>query len=304
MTIEEMTDLMRQRRLHHLLVCNRAGELLGVVSDRDLHPQHGVSAQQLMSFPVLTATPDTPLNPAITFLVNENISCLPVVENGRLCGVLTTTDLVLTLQCTLQLWLRLAQVLQYDSGWAKELEQLTKSLEGDLSQTQLAERMQKVRGAIRQQVQDLINLIDLRADVLTGVSNRSGLEEVLEMLLAVRHRYEQPFSLVLVVIDHYQQIGDRCGDAVIKSLMKALARTIQQSIRGSDFVARCRDDAFAVVLTQTELEGATIFCHRLCEAAKQNSQVAIPLRIRTGVVMPEPDETAAALLHRAEDAAI
>jgi len=251
---------------------------------------------------VLTATPDTPLNPAITFLLNENISCLPVVDDGRLCGVLTTTDLVLTLQCTLQLWLRLTQVLQYDSGWAKELEQLAKSLEGDLSQTQLAERMQKARNAIRQQVQDLVNLIDLRADVLTGVSNRSGLEEVLEMLLAVRHRYAQPFSLVLVVIDHYRQIGDRCGDAVTRPLLKAVARTIQQSIRNSDFVARCRDDAFAVVLTQTELEGALTFCNRLREAAKQNGQLAVPLRIRTGVVAPEPDEDAAGLLRRAEAA--
>ena len=302
MLIEDMTDLMQQRRLRHLLVCGRTGELLGVISDRDLHAEQGATAQQLMSFPVLTATPDTPLNPAITFLLNENISCLPVVDNGRLCGVLTTTDLVLTLQCTLQLWLRLTQVLQYDSGWAKELEQLAKSLEGDLSQTQLAERMQKARNAIRQQVQDLVNLIDLRADVLTGVSNRSGLEEVLEMLLAVRHRYAQPFSLVLVVIDHYRQIGDRCGDAVTRPLLKAVARTIQQSIRNSDFVARCRDDAFAVVLTQTELEGALTFCNRLREAAKQNGQLAVPLRIRTGVVAPEPDEDAAGLLRRAEAA--
>ena len=302
MLIEDMTDLMQQRRLRHLLVCGRAGELLGVISDRDLHAQRGTTAQQLMSFPVLTATPDTPLNPAITFLLNENISCLPVVDDGRLCGVLTTTDLVLTLQCTLHLWLRLTQVLQYDSGWAKELEQLTKSLEGDLSQTQLAERIQKARHAIRQQVQDLVNLIDFRADVLTGVSNRNGLEEVLEMLLAARRRYEQPFSLAMVVIDHYRQISDRCGDAVTRPLLKAVVRTIQQSIRGSDFVARCRDDAFAVLLTQTELEGASTFCRRLRETAKQNGQLAVPLRIRTGVVAPEPDEDAAGLLRRAEAA--
>ena len=186
MTLEEMTALMQERRLHHLLVCGRDGELLGVISDRDLRPYRGATAQQLMTSPPLTAAPDTPLNPAITFLLNENISCLPVVDNGRLCGVLTTTDLVLTLQCTLQLWLRLAQVLQYNSDWTKELEKVAAGLEGDLTQTQLADRAQQARGAIRQQIQDLINLIDLRADVLTGVSNRRGLEEILEMLLAVR----------------------------------------------------------------------------------------------------------------------
>ena len=35
-TIEEMTKLMTDMRMHHLLVCNRAGDLAGVVSDRDL----------------------------------------------------------------------------------------------------------------------------------------------------------------------------------------------------------------------------------------------------------------------------
>ena len=37
--------------------------------------------------------------------INAHISALPVVEEGRLCGILTTTDLVLALQCSLQLWL-------------------------------------------------------------------------------------------------------------------------------------------------------------------------------------------------------
>ena len=37
MTLEEMTALVQQRRLHHLLVCGRGGEVLGVISDRDLH---------------------------------------------------------------------------------------------------------------------------------------------------------------------------------------------------------------------------------------------------------------------------
>ena len=119
MSLEAMTLLCQQRRLHHLLVCGRGGELLGVVSDRDLHGQPGTTAQQLMSHPPLSVRPETPLSPAITYLINENISCLPVLDHGRLCGVLTTTDLVLTLQCSLQLWLRLAQVLQHDMSWTK-----------------------------------------------------------------------------------------------------------------------------------------------------------------------------------------
>ena len=114
-------------------MCGRSGELVGVVSDRDLRQSRGATAQQLMSYPALSCAPDTPVSAAITYLMNENISCLPVVDGGRLCGVLTTTDLVLTLQCTLQLWLRLAQVLQHDSTWSKELDKIAASLDGELT---------------------------------------------------------------------------------------------------------------------------------------------------------------------------
>ncbi len=60
-TIEEMTKLMTDLRLHHLLVCNRSGDLVGVVSDRDLRPTPGMTAQQVMSYPPLTCTSDTPV---------------------------------------------------------------------------------------------------------------------------------------------------------------------------------------------------------------------------------------------------
>ena len=133
MPLEEMLDLMKERRLHHLLVCNRAGDLVGVISDRDLRVMRGSTAQQLMSYPPMTCTSDTPIISAISFLTNENISCLPVVDRGQLRGVLTTTDLVVTLQCTLQLWMRLAQVLQQNQNWSHELEKIAESLDGNLT---------------------------------------------------------------------------------------------------------------------------------------------------------------------------
>jgi diguanylate cyclase (GGDEF)-like protein len=303
MPIGEIEFLMKERRLHHLLVCGRGGDLLGIVSDRDLHPQRGATAQQLMTYPVLTATPETPLNPAITFLINENISCLPVVENGRLCGILTTTDLVLSLQCMLQLWLRMAQVLQQDSGWNRELDKIAASLDGNLSQSDYAAQMQKVRAAIHHQLEDILNCVDLHADVLTGIDNRRGLEEMLDMLLAVQNRYGHAFSLVMVVIDHYQQISKSCGDAAVKALLKAVAKMIQRSVRSSDFVARCHDAAFAVVLTHTGLERAAALCRRLHQIAKQNTDLDMPLRISTGAVAPEPGEDTAHLLARAQAAA-
>jgi diguanylate cyclase (GGDEF)-like protein len=301
-TLEEMTSLMRQRRLHHLLVCGRGGDLLGVVSDRDLRPMRGATAQQVMSFPALSCSPETPLGAAITYLFNENISCLPVVDGGRLVGVLTTTDLVLTLQCTLQLWLRLAQVLQHDPTWSKELEKIAASLDGEMSAVELADRIAAARRAIRHEIEDLVNVVDLRADLLTGMSNRRELEDVLGLLLAVKKRHGRPFSLVVVAIDYFQKIRENCGDAVAKPLLKAVARLIEESTRESDFVARYRDDAFAVVLTETGLQQAGEFCRRLREAAHRSSQLEIELRVSTGAAEPTPGEDAATLLGRAEAA--
>jgi diguanylate cyclase (GGDEF)-like protein len=291
-----LTDL----RLHHLLVCNRAGDLVGVISDRDLRSTHGATAQQLMSYPPMICASDTPVTEAITFLRKENISCLPVVDHGRLCGILTTSDLVLTLQCTLQLCMRLAQVLQQDLIWSQELDKIVASLDGTLSAEQLADRIVAARRAIRQEIQDVVNVVDLRTDGLTGVSNRQELDDILGMLLAVKNRYERPFSLAIVTVDHYSRIRETCGDAVVKPLLKAVARVIDEHVRSSDFVARCRDDAFAVVLTETRLDDAEGFRQRLLATARDNSTLDVKLRITVHSVEAMAGETVAGLLARAE----
>lgn len=68
-------------------------------------------------------SPDTPLGTAITHLVARQISCLPVVDAGRVCGILTTTDLVLVAHAFLQMWLRLRQ--EDSSAEDPELHQLS-----------------------------------------------------------------------------------------------------------------------------------------------------------------------------------
>jgi diguanylate cyclase (GGDEF)-like protein len=303
MTGEEMTKLMTESRVHHLLVCNRAGDLVGVISDRDVRPAQGMTAQQVMSYPPLTCTSDTPITAAITFLANENISCLPVVDHGRLCGILTTSDLTLTLHCTLQLWTRLAQVLQQNLIWSQELDKIVASLDGDLTAADLAERVVAARRAIRQEIQDLVSVVDFRTDGLTGVSNRQGLEEVLALLLGVKNRYDRPFSLAIVTIDHYHRIHESCGDAVIKPLLKAVARVIDEHVRASDLVARSRDDAFAVVLTETRLDDANGFRQRLLATAHEHSTLDMKLRITVNAVEANAGESVTELLARAEDTA-
>lgn len=107
--VEVVKSLMEEKRWHHILVCGTGLELLGVISDRDLHCRFGHTARQIMTPQPNFVTPDTPLGIAITQLVARQVSCLPVVDAGRVCGILTTTDLVLVAHAFLQMWLRLRQ---------------------------------------------------------------------------------------------------------------------------------------------------------------------------------------------------
>lgn len=102
MSAEETRDVMRSKPFRHLLVEDRHGRLVGIISDRDLAKTHAKTAAQLMTPNPLTLEPHTLVSPAITLMVNRRISCLPIVSGGEVVGVLTTTDLMMALQCTLQ----------------------------------------------------------------------------------------------------------------------------------------------------------------------------------------------------------
>jgi CBS-domain-containing membrane protein len=84
-------------------VLTEKGRLAGIVSDVDLMNQVAQKAADVMTCSLITVAPTTRLGTAISQMINRNISCLPVTEGETLVGILTTTDVVLTLQCVLQL---------------------------------------------------------------------------------------------------------------------------------------------------------------------------------------------------------
>jgi CBS domain-containing protein len=103
--------IMREERVRHLLVCGQGRKLLGVVSDRDLRGKTGATASDLMSKQLKVVSFDTLISPATTHIIQSGVSSLPVVQDGQLCGIITTTDLIIALQSLLQLWLRFASTL-------------------------------------------------------------------------------------------------------------------------------------------------------------------------------------------------
>lgn len=117
-SVSAIGDKMSRLKLRHLLVVNEAEQLVGVISDRDLNKPGCRTAADVMTADPMTVTPGMPISPAITTLITKHISSLPVVEGGKLVGVLTRTDLMLSLQCILQ-------VLQRDGASQSTAELVT-----------------------------------------------------------------------------------------------------------------------------------------------------------------------------------
>ncbi len=119
-TLAEVRETMTEKKLRHMLVCD-GDRLLGIISDRDLARKSGRTAADVMTPSPMSVPPDTLLSPAVTLMMRKRISCLPVVEDGHLCGLFTTTDLIMTLQCAFQLLEKVAPHLAELQSSAKPI---------------------------------------------------------------------------------------------------------------------------------------------------------------------------------------
>lgn len=100
----DSVSLMAQHSFRHFLVVDISGRLVGVVSDRDLLRVLGrttkwqsTSVSQFMSYDVISVKPDTEISLAVGKMLSKRINCLPVVDdNNKVCGIITSTDLLKT----------------------------------------------------------------------------------------------------------------------------------------------------------------------------------------------------------------
>ncbi|HSJ58348.1 MAG TPA: CBS and ACT domain-containing protein [Anaerolineae bacterium] len=107
--ITEALRVMRERQVRRLPVLDDAGRLMGIVSEKDLlyaspspatslsiYEMHYVLSRlkvsEVMTAEVITVAPDTLLEEAATIMVDNKIGGLPVVQDGKLVGIITETD--------------------------------------------------------------------------------------------------------------------------------------------------------------------------------------------------------------------
>lgn len=90
---------MRRHRIRHLMVTSR-GDLVGVLSERDLGGRHGEPARkgrlvaEMMSRRIVSGTPAMTLRQAANLMRGRMIGSLPVLDDGKLVGIVTATDVL------------------------------------------------------------------------------------------------------------------------------------------------------------------------------------------------------------------
>jgi acetoin utilization protein AcuB len=116
-TLPKLLDRMRSRGIHHLPVLD-GDRLVGILSDRDLKSSMAslsvsrsapecerlvaeLTAADLMTRTVVTVGPLAPAEDAALLLVQHHIHALPVVQDGRIVGIVTEADLLKVLAAAL-----------------------------------------------------------------------------------------------------------------------------------------------------------------------------------------------------------
>jgi CBS domain-containing protein len=100
-SVEVAARTLAQYNIGVLPVCNAKGEVCGMVTDRDLvtrcmatNKQPGKTAiREVMTGQVVSAQPDMEIGTAAHLMGRLQVRRLPVVENGRLCGMVSLGDL-------------------------------------------------------------------------------------------------------------------------------------------------------------------------------------------------------------------
>ena len=123
-------------------------------------------------------------------------------------------------------------------------------------------------------------------DGLTGLGNHRAFQEEMERQWSTATRHNRPLALVLLDLDEFKQINDSDGHAAGDLLLRRIGGLINTSLRRSDRAFRVGGDEFALLLPDTDDNGAYVVMRRLlasCLETDGRKAAGAPMSFSAGI---------------------
>ena len=133
----------------------------------------------------------------------------------------------------------------------------------------VAELLARVGASLRTKF--LLDLLSKKAmiDGLTGLWNRSYLDQRLNAELSLSARTGQTFSCIMADVDHFKAINDTYGHAFGDLALRTTSQIFAENTRAEDIVCRYGGEEFAILLPGVGAVGAGAFAERMRDKVSQ-----------------------------------
>lgn len=146
-------------------------------------------------------------------------------------------------------------------------------------------------------------------DALTQIANRKMFDQELERLALETKQNGTGLCLLMLDIDHFKHFNDSYGHQIGDQVLKLLAATLKECVKGRDLPARYGGEEFSIILPDTHLENAIILAEQVRQAIggkrvinKQTHQDLGRITVSIGASQLTGDEALGSLIGRADEA--
>lgn len=111
-------------------------------------------------------------------------------------------------------------------------------------------------------------------DGLTGLYLRRFFNQRFEEELSRNREHATPFSLFILDLDHFKRINDRLGHLAGDQILSQLGELLREEARVADLLCRFGGEEFAIILPNTQIEGALVMAERLRDRVAKQTFIA------------------------------
>ncbi len=112
-------------------------------------------------------------------------------------------------------------------------------------------------------------------DPLTKLGNRRRLRISIDDLMPIARRSKEPFTIILLDIDHFKKFNDANGHRAGDQLLVKVAEILMECSRDQDLVIRYGGEEFLIVLPGSDLEASIVLAERILKAIRQKTTVTV-----------------------------